>query len=361
MPTTSDMPTTTNKDNSIETLRGIAITLMVAGHVIGDDSSAGMRVEDESPLRHFYYSLEFMRMPLFTAISGFVYAMRPLGSPSRVGPFLRGKMRRLLLPMVAVGTLEFLIRSQAPGVNRSVALRDIWRIYVTGFDHFWFLQAVFSVFVVLALLEASRVTKTEWGYGITLAVCCAVSLFLPTTSLFSLNGAAYLLPYMLLGVGLNRFERLRSSWLVFAAACAFALGVGYQQWTWVSSAAALLERTGPVAMVIGVSGMVLFFRFRPSLPLLARLGFYSYAIYLFHVFGTAPARVLAGKLGAPEPVVFLFSLATGLGIPVVIERLVLRSPGLSLLLLGLKPKRAAAAPLGSPAAPVSQLRISRPS
>ena len=120
------------KDLSIETLRGLAIILMVAGHVIGDAPTNGMRASDTSGFHHAYYSLKFFRLPLFTVISGFVYALRPVVS-GRSLIFLRGKARRILLPMAAVGTLEFFLRLIVPGTNSSVELSQIWRIYVYPF------------------------------------------------------------------------------------------------------------------------------------------------------------------------------------------------------------------------------------
>ena len=66
---------TPEKDLRIETMRGLALFLMVAGHVIGSSSDLGMKVPDDSVLRYLYESLVYIRMPLFTAISGYVYAL----------------------------------------------------------------------------------------------------------------------------------------------------------------------------------------------------------------------------------------------------------------------------------------------
>lgn len=51
------------KNLSVETLRGIAIILVVMGHVIGSKSSGGMRVGDDSIYRYLYCLLENIRMP----------------------------------------------------------------------------------------------------------------------------------------------------------------------------------------------------------------------------------------------------------------------------------------------------------
>ena len=53
----------------VETLRGLACVLLVLYHVIGIDSSTGMRVED-GPVRWLNDGLAYLRMPLFTFLSG---------------------------------------------------------------------------------------------------------------------------------------------------------------------------------------------------------------------------------------------------------------------------------------------------
>src|SRR6056297_1823840 len=114
-----------NKDLSIETLRGIAIILVVIGHVIGSKSDGGMRVADDSFLRHLYFSFQYLRMPLFTVISGWVYALRPV-APGNVTSFTIKKIRRIILPLIFVGGSYYVIQSILPGTNFSYPLNDIW-------------------------------------------------------------------------------------------------------------------------------------------------------------------------------------------------------------------------------------------
>ena len=65
------------QDAAIQALRGVAVILMVAGHVIGI-GDRGLRVADDSFWSYLYLSLADIRMPLFTLISGYVYAMVPV-------------------------------------------------------------------------------------------------------------------------------------------------------------------------------------------------------------------------------------------------------------------------------------------
>src|SRR5687768_14878195 len=88
-------------DVGIQGLRTIAIVLMVAGHIIGAPDT-GLRLPEDSGWRAANMWLEVLRMPLFAALSGFVYALRPPVGPAGLPRLARGKVRRLLVPLVVV-------------------------------------------------------------------------------------------------------------------------------------------------------------------------------------------------------------------------------------------------------------------
>ena len=77
------------KNLSVETLRGIAILLVVVGHVIGSGPDGGMKIDFPHPLRYFYVWIDYIQMPLFTAIAGWVYALKPFSASSGFGSFVR--------------------------------------------------------------------------------------------------------------------------------------------------------------------------------------------------------------------------------------------------------------------------------
>ena len=116
--------TQTNKNSHIETLRGIAILLVVIGHVIGSTPEGGMRIDFPSPWRYLYLWIDYIQMPLFTAIAGWVYALKPVKAGSS-GTFMKRKAYRLLVPMAVAATLYFLIQYITPGTNQKGNLADI--------------------------------------------------------------------------------------------------------------------------------------------------------------------------------------------------------------------------------------------
>lgn len=193
------MPVRPAKDPNIETLRGLAILLVVAGHVIGIDATGGMKVADDSLWRYLYASLQYVRMPLFTAISGWVYALHPVAA-HEAGTFMFKKARRLLLPMICVGTLYFLIQYITPGTNRTGELAEIWKIYLLPYTVYWYLPALFLIFGAVAALDVHGACTTLRRWGMWLLIACAGVLIEPQLSsrlpnVFSIWGALCLLPF----------------------------------------------------------------------------------------------------------------------------------------------------------------------
>lgn len=329
------------KDLSIETLRGIAIILMVAGHVIGHNSESGLKVSDHSFLRYVYYTFQYLRMPLFTVISGYVYSLRPLTKDANLFKFLRGKARRLLLPMVGVGTLQYLLRCIVPGINNPVELKGIWRIYFFSFDQFWFLQAIFLVFITIALLEYFMGKPTFGKWLLVFVIASLIRIFIPTiqSGFFSVKGYFELLPFFILGCGIKRFDQLSvNKRFIHALLLFFIVGFTVQQILWFKPSIEVSELFHQILMfMVGFSGITLLFYIRRNFNILSKLGFYAYGIYLFHVFGSAGSRLLVTKLGMESLWgVFFISLFIGLTLPIIIEFFILKSKIARRIFLGLK-------------------------
>ena len=86
---------------SMDTVRGLACLMIVALHVVGDTGNNGLHLPMTSDWHYAMKSIEFLRIPLFTALSGYLYA----GSRVTTGTFLifwRKKIRRLGVPLVFV-------------------------------------------------------------------------------------------------------------------------------------------------------------------------------------------------------------------------------------------------------------------
>jgi hypothetical protein len=331
----------TKKDYSVETLRGFAIILVVMGHVIGSGSDGGMKVADDSGWRHLYFTFEYLRMPLFTVISGWVYALRPV-SLEKYKAFTTKKVRRILYPMVFVGTAYFLLQYIVPGTNKTGNLAEIWKIYVFPYTLYWYLPSLFWVFLAVGLLDAFKRLDKFGHWAIWTAVAFALLLVrdivIPEASpnYLSYKGGIYLFPFFMIGVGIQRFKGFFGNvWLNRALAVVFIAGLAIQQLGWFDIIQYNLDKKSGMGLLIGVTGTILFFRLKWKIDWLIYFGSFAYSIYLFHSFGTAAGRIVLKSMGISQDIpIFLFSLAVGMFAPILAEKILDRWGWTRMLFLG---------------------------
>ena len=330
-----------NKDLSIETLRGIAIILVVMGHVIGSKSDGGMRVADDSFLRHVYFTFQYLRMPLFTVISGWVYALLPVAH-GNVSYFTIKKIRRIILPLFFVGGSYYIIQSLVPGTNFSYPVTEIWRILVFPYTFYWYLQALFIVFLIIAVVDSQKLAErfSHWLiiFFISILLLFARDKFIPETfpNYFGFKGGIYLLPFFIIGVGIKRFNSFFSNkYLIWTLSVILFAALTIQQLVWYKIINLELSASSGLGLIIGVVGTIIFLRIHLKLDSMAWMGNFAYTIYLFHSFGTSGGRIFLHKLGIfNTSVVFMTSLALGLFLPILIEPLLNRFGITRLLFLG---------------------------
>lgn len=322
----------------IETLRGLACLLLVLYHVIGADASLGLRVED-GPVRWLNDGLAYLRMPLFTFLSGLVYGLRPFAGNSRA--FLVGKVRRLLIPMLVVGTLFALLQALIPGTNSTVG--PWYLLHIRPVAHFWFLESLFWVFLVIWALERWNLILEVKGYLLALTLACALYLTVRGWFMLGIEGAIYLMPYFLFGLAFSRFPLkpyLASPWVrwgLLALATVAVISMGMP----VSNP----DRRTVAMLAVGMSLCMLSLSLARVVPWLASIGRHSYAIYLFHVFFTAAVRIGLNLVHIKfMPLDILLGLLMGLAGPILIDRVASRFKWPALLLLGKTLKTGNAAP-----------------
>jgi fucose 4-O-acetylase-like acetyltransferase len=316
-----------------DTLRGFTCLLLVLFHVVGSDPSNGLHVA-AGPLRTLNDGLCYLRMPLFTFLSGLVYGLRPCTGHGHA--FLGGKARRLLVPMLFVGTLFAILQSVLPATNfgaEGEGQRD-WRLlHVEPVGHFWFVEALFWIFVLLWVLERRRLLATPGRFAAAWALAVLADVLLRGPRWLALDGALFLLPHFLAGLAVSRFaltSRLETGWMRALLVAAAAMAV-VQLGTPVPNP----DRHGAWILLAGTALCALAAGARMEAAWLARIGASSYAIYLFHVFFTAGSRVaLAGAGITALPLQIAAGVGAGILAPIVVEAWATRIAGVRTLLLG---------------------------
>lgn len=336
------------KNDHIETLRGIAILLVIAGHVIGSDSGGGMKVSDNSVWRYLYCLFENIRMPLFTVISGWVYSMRPLGSDSSYRTFITKKIRRLLFPMIFVGGSYFIIQCIIPNTNTDSDLGDLWRIFIFPNSVYWYLPALFLIFSLFALADShgmmSDIRKCISVFIFSLVLCYAQVLnIIPDNvpNVFAFKGACYLAPFFVMGIALQRFRTLlcgKQALRIYAAG--FITGIILQQIYFFNPESFPLYSRLYLKVPIGIISVCMLMSLSFSTSKLNKIASYSYSLYLFHAFGTAGGRIILNRFGITEStVVFAVSFLFAILLSIFLEETMKRNRITAALFLGRSFKR----------------------
>ncbi|MDL2221173.1 acyltransferase [Parabacteroides sp. OttesenSCG-928-N08] len=331
------------KNLHIETLRGLSILLIVMGHVIGSTPEGGMQIDYPSPWRYFYLCSIFIRLPLITAIAGWVYALKPV-TAERAGAFVKNKFYRLLIPMFVVAALYYIMQIIIPGTNKSESISEIWRLFLFPYTYFWYLFSLFVIMLFILVIDLNGWASTfkRWSLCLVAALLLAVAekTIIPyeVPNLFGFKGALLLLPYFIAGVGINRFSSILSDKRYNVAYILMAvIGIVLLQVEWFSSFGdygILFESLKPLFII---PLLALLFYYMPIFKPLVWVGAFSYTIYLYHGFGTAGGRIILSYLGIENrPVVFLFASAIAILCPVILDRILVRSKPLRFFFLGKK-------------------------
>ena len=331
------VPSTAVASRHIQSLRGLACLLLVALHVIGGEATIGMQVDDDSVYRLFDKLMFHIRMPLFAFLSGYVYAWRPV-FPGRATEFARRKITRLLVPLIVASTIYFLVTLIVPDGHDRIEPASVWRIWLFPYVHFWFLQAIIAIFAAVAVLEHFGALATRTRYGAILLLAFALNLKAPLDfpTFFSLSKAAYLSPFFLLGLGANRFREIFvhpvSIW-VCSAACVLTMFLHAA--AVLAPAAHFPQRGTLLGTTISATGALTLWYWFPQISSLARLGLYSFTIYLYHpLFAGAALKALRFLGINSDAILFVCALSAGLLGPAVLELVARRIPVARQLLLG---------------------------
>jgi len=307
----------------VDDARGIAIVLVVVGHVLsGIDPGwlTGPREAEFSCLARWIYTFH---MPTFFLLAGL---FAPGSIRKGAGRFLTDKVATIAYPYLAWGILQTSVQAVlARYVHNPAGPREFARLLYDPPMQFWFLYVLFLAFAVYALCHAARLG----GAGL-LAIAVAVGLvaYGRGAAPSSIPGRfAEQVPFFALGVLLHRGAGLATRppvpALVGIAAAGAVANTLLANVPDVPYPGRLLMALPGIAMLVATAGAIA--GLGGSRPL-ERLGRWSLEIYLVHVLAYALARiVLKVGLGVTDPVVHLVvGSVVGVAVPAALAALVER-------------------------------------
>lgn len=286
------------KRADIEAAKGVAILLVVFGHLVARQDPSG--VVWYEPLRRAVYSFH---MPLFLYLSGLaaVYSGLVLRPRAQFGRVAAARAQRLLLPFLALGLLVVLGKlalapllhvDNAPSGLGSGLLALIWDTGRSPALSVWYLFVLFCLTLGTLALLNGHASRLPWLCGAALAL-----FWLNLPSCFYLDRIFTYAPFFLAGALCGSTGPRWEGWMDRHWPAAMAL---------FFAGLAAVARLGPVTPLGGKTCLLLmgmislpaihgWVRSLARAPLLAAflwLGRHCFAIYLFNTLFIGLAKAL---------------------------------------------------------------------
>ncbi len=156
----------------IDTAKGIGIVLVVLGHVLVGLNGAGLIADKKMYVLAFDIIYSF-HMPLFFFLSGlfFLHSYRKRGAL----PLIGNKMATIVYPFVIWSAIQIIIEATlANYTNNDESFGHLLTMFLYPKSQFWFLQALFLMFVSYAFLFS---VFKHWAIWITTLLSLCLFIF----------------------------------------------------------------------------------------------------------------------------------------------------------------------------------------
>ncbi|MCW8091262.1 acyltransferase family protein [Alteromonas sp. ASW11-130] len=303
-------------DYHIETLRGVAILLILFLHLSVEREFNSIK----SSLDVVSYVFTNIRIPLFTVISGYFYALLKCDEIDRK-KLISSKSMRLLVPLYFAILAEFLVERFVLNKNSQTLYENFLGDFFYANGHYWFVQAIFLIFLTYRLTYFLR-QKTPY---FTLVFFVATTLFYIfarntalNTNFFSIGGALYLYPYFILGASYRNIQKsnLYPSLFVLCLTLFVSLFIA-QFYCYFYGAEELFAKRSTLGILLGITACFTLLSIKFESKFIAWIGGFSFAIYLYQSFTSKVAKVVIFNVFDMDGYLALFliiALTTALGI-----------------------------------------------
>ncbi len=240
------------------------------------------------------------------------------------------------MPLFFVGIPFSVLQVVGPGVNKEVGLIDALLSFYIPVNHFWFLQAVFIIFVFVGFLQWRGLLQTATRLYLLFLFSALVFLLPPfPVDAFGINGAIYLLPFFVTGMICHEKVSALKQSLKVIGPVVFVLISAVLLYVAAVDRELIVDRRSVVGLLVGCMSCVALLSTDMRSKALIWLGGYSYAIFLFHVLFAASSRFALGRLGVTDDSVLVAGgVLCGLLGPVLLSNIFSRFTLTSVLFLG---------------------------
>lgn len=298
----------------VDYLKAFACLSVLVFHVIYGMQNAGMT--PSKPLVVLKQFCDVFQIPAFMFASGYLFGTRPMGNYFR---FNLRKLWNLGVPYVAFSCVYYFINTHfSSSVNFSYTTRDLIMIYKNPIAQYWFLMALFILFLIIPICE-----KIFCNEFILLGILFLVKIL--NIYWYSIDGVQYddyfakYACYFYLGTLYARhheqFSIKKEKLWNFVPVALCLGGILASPWFFsVGEAYDLMFNFGCVLAVYLATGIVEKAEDRLGNWFIKLISKYSFQIYLMHTMATAAVRILLIKMNITSDYIHLIlGIAGGLG------------------------------------------------
>lgn len=286
----------------IDAGKGVAILLVVLGHVLLGLVRSGQYIGYNSTLRFFIELIYAFHMPFFFALSG--YFFKPIENIAMWLLLVKNKLIDLGIPYLFFSVILFILQKIGGGeVKNQTTYSQLLNIYKAPIGYLWFLYTLFFIYVLIGLL--SIVIKDERVIILVLIIGYIIAAFC-NFHIYFIQSTLVWAPMFYFGKLLKgrRCKITYFSWITLIIYLIHVpiFRVMYPTVDYVS------QYNPQIWGVFSFIGIYLGFVFVPLLPSylsnrLARLGLVTLVIYLVHAPAASIIRIILIKIGMTNLIV----------------------------------------------------------
>jgi len=303
----------------VDTAKGIAIILVVFGHIFRGVHDAGFRIDEQLYILIDSVVYSF-HMHLFFFLSGLFFYQSYQKHQSKI---IFSKLDTLIYPFILWSLLQGGIEVLFSGyTNGNLRTEDIFSLFWEPRAQFWFLYTLFLVFLIVTIFYSLFSNKGIYTlFIISMILYLNINYFKPF--LIPLYIFTYL-PFFLLGILFSRFFSnltFENPKILFVLFIFFILA----QYLFHSTFGLNFQILGISSFIVSLVSVLFFisaaqFLSKKRVDFLTFIGINSMAIYLMHIIFGAGIRIFLDRVFGIDSFIFhiLFGLIAGVGLPLVI-------------------------------------------
>ena len=295
----------------VDITKGIAITLVVIGHMLRGFTSAGLYNQYKGILNYIDFTLYSFHVPLFFLASGLLYSYKThIDSKDELLSFIKKKCKVIIPPYIIFSLAQLVIKIiMSSSVNHKVKVFDLVKIIYMPVEQFWFLYALLLIFIICAILDY-KISSNK----LKLLIVTILYIVYPhLTTVCAIREACKYLIYFFIGrFFVEKDIKLNALFCIISYLITNLIFYNLHIKNYLLEI--IIAFLG-ICMIISISSFIKF-------DVITKLGRYTMPIFLMHTILGSGARIILIKLGIENLLIqVIIGLIFGITVPIYLYKL----------------------------------------